>query len=110
MANVVVRSSIRPDPALVAQLQGSGVATVHEVMGRRGLLASSLRPAYPGTRIAGRAVTVLSQAGDNLMIQAAVELCDPGDILAVALVSGHALSLGSTPTNKRKGRSSPCQA
>lgn len=87
MANVVVRSSVRPDPDLVAELRRLGVATVHEAMGRRGLLASYLRPVYPSAHIAGRAVTVLSQAGDNLMIHAAVELCEPGDILAVALVS-----------------------
>jgi len=56
-------------------------------MGRRGLLGPHLRPIYPGARIAGRAVTVLSQAGDNLMIHAAMERCEQGDIMAVALVS-----------------------
>ena len=87
MRNVVVRSSVHPDPDGVAELGRLGVATVHEAMGRSGLLASCLRPVYPGRRVAGRAVTVLSQPGDNLMIHAAVEVCGPGDILAVAVTS-----------------------
>lgn len=86
-SHVVVRSQLRPDPCDVAELGRLGVATVHEAMGRRGLLASYLRPAYRGARVAGRAVTVLSQPGDNLMIHAAIEVCEPGDILAVAVTS-----------------------
>lgn len=85
--HMVVRSERRPDPALVAELGRIGVATAHEAMGRTGLLGSRLRPIYPGARVAGRAVTVLSQAGDNLMIHAAAEMCEPGDILVVALLS-----------------------
>ena len=84
---VVVRATRSPEPALVAELGRLGVATVHEAMGRTGLLGSCLRPIYPGARIAGRAVTVLSQAGDNLMIHVAQELCRPGDVLVVGLVS-----------------------
>ena len=87
MPNVIVRSSAGPDPHDVAELRRLGVATVHEAMGRRGLLATYLRPVFPGARIAGRAVTVLSQPGDNLMIHAAVEMCRPGDVVAVAYTS-----------------------
>jgi len=87
VADVVVRTVPRPDAAAVTALGEQGVATVHEAMGRRGLMQSYLRPIYPGARIAGRAVTVLSQPGDNLMIHAAVEVCEPGDVLVVATVS-----------------------
>lgn len=85
--SVVVVTSAGPDEATVADLARSGVATVHEAMGRAGLLGTHLRPIYPGARMAGRAVTVLTQAGDNLMIHAAVEQCRRGDVLVVATMS-----------------------
>ena len=81
--HVIVRSDRRPDPEDVAVLGRVGVATAHEAMGRRGLTHPDLRPIYPGARIAGRAVTVLSHPGDNLMIHAAVEVCAEGDLLVV---------------------------
>jgi 4-hydroxy-4-methyl-2-oxoglutarate aldolase len=56
-------------------------------MGKRGLVEPVLRPIYSGARIAGRAITVLSHPGDNLMIHAAVEQCGPGDILVVTTTS-----------------------
>lgn len=87
MRNIVVAIDRGPDADWVADLRRAGVATVHEAMGRAGLLAASMRPIYPGSRIAGRAVTVLSQAGDNLMIHAAVEQCRAGDVLVVATMS-----------------------
>ncbi|WP_205857234.1 4-carboxy-4-hydroxy-2-oxoadipate aldolase/oxaloacetate decarboxylase, partial [Phytoactinopolyspora endophytica] len=65
------------------RLAGYGVATVHEAMGRTGYLGASIRPAWPGARIGGTAVTVLCWPGDNLMIHVAVEQCRPGDVLVV---------------------------
>ena len=84
---VVVRQIDRPPANLVADLQRHGVSTVHEAQGRRGLLASYMRPIYAGALIAGPAITVLVPPGDNLMIHAAVEVCQPGDVLVVATTS-----------------------
>ncbi|MGI5488273.1 4-carboxy-4-hydroxy-2-oxoadipate aldolase/oxaloacetate decarboxylase [Microtetraspora malaysiensis] len=85
--HVIVRTRRRPDPEAVAVFERLGVATAHEAMGRRGLTDAVLRPIYPGGRVAGRAVTVLSQPGDNLMIHACIEQCGPGDVLVVATTS-----------------------
>jgi len=84
---VVVRQIDRPPANLVADLQRYGVSTVHEAQGRRGLLASYMRPIYAGALIAGPAITVLVPPGDNLMIHVAVEVCQPGDVLVVATTS-----------------------
>ena len=81
--NVVVTDIERADAAVVEALAGHGVATVHEAMGRTGLVGASLRPIQAGARIAGTAVTVLCWPGDNLMIHVAVEQCRPGDVLVV---------------------------
>ena len=81
--HVVVRTMERADRATVAVLGEAGTATVHEAIGRRGYLGPELRPIQQGTKLAGSAVTVLSHPGDNIMIHAAVEVCQPGDVLVV---------------------------
>ncbi|MFY1692787.1 4-carboxy-4-hydroxy-2-oxoadipate aldolase/oxaloacetate decarboxylase [Plantactinospora sp. WMMB782] len=85
--HVVVRTDVGPPADAVALLARQGVSTVHEAQGRTGLLGHLLRPIYPGARIAGRAVTVSAQPGDNLMIHAAVEQTRPGDVLVVGFTS-----------------------
>jgi 4-hydroxy-4-methyl-2-oxoglutarate aldolase len=84
---VVVTDVPRADPQDADRLGGYGVATVHEALGRAGYLGPEFRPAWPGARIGGTAVTVLCWPGDNLMIHVSIELCRPGDVLVVATTS-----------------------
>jgi 4-hydroxy-4-methyl-2-oxoglutarate aldolase len=83
MKTVVVRNIKRADPNAVGVLSGLGVSTTHEAMGRTGLMKPYMRPIWPGAGIAGPAVTVLAQPGDNWMIHVAVEQCKAGDVLVV---------------------------
>jgi 4-hydroxy-4-methyl-2-oxoglutarate aldolase len=64
-----------------------GVATVHEAQARTGLMRPYLRPIYPSAKASGSAITISSQPGDNLMLHAAMELCQPGDVLVVTTTS-----------------------
>jgi 4-hydroxy-4-methyl-2-oxoglutarate aldolase len=71
----------RPDQQLVDRLSAFGVATVHEAMGRVGLMRPYIRPVYPTARLCGPAVTVLLQPGDNWMLHVAAEQVRDGDVL-----------------------------
>jgi len=81
---IVRRNIERADPAVVENLGRFGVATIHEAMGRVGLMKPGLRPIYPGAMVCGTAVTVLAQPGDNWMLHVAAEELRAGDVVVVA--------------------------
>lgn len=87
MSGIVVRTISRASSDVIDRLARAGVATVHESQNRTGLLDPGVVPRQHGTRIAGSAVTALCAPGDNLMLHAAVEVLEPGDVLVVALSS-----------------------
>ncbi len=78
---VVHRTVDRADPAAVEALSRFGVATVHEAMGRLGLMRPYIRPVYEGATLCGTAVTVLLQPGDNWMLHVAAEQVREGDVV-----------------------------
>lgn len=82
--HIVVTSIERAPRPTIDRLAPVGTATVHEAIGRRGYIGPHIRPIQQDVRIAGSAVTVLSHPGDNGMVHAAVERCEPGDVLVVA--------------------------
>jgi 4-hydroxy-4-methyl-2-oxoglutarate aldolase len=81
---VVKRRIERADPAAVEKLSRFGVATIHEAMGRVGLMKAYIRPVYRGAKICGTAVTILLQPGDNWMMHVAAEQLQPGDVAVAA--------------------------
>lgn len=84
---VVRRNIDRAAKPAVASLAGFGVATIHEAMGRVGLMHPYMRPIYPGARLCGPAVTVLLHPGDNWMLHVAVEQIAPGDVVVAAITA-----------------------
>src|SRR3974390_3026287 len=86
-SGIAIRNIHRADASSVAQLTAYGVSTIHEAMGRLGLLASYMRPIYPGARICGPAVTIFAHPGDNWMLHVAAEMLLPGDVVILGTSS-----------------------
>src|ERR1700691_1565232 len=86
-SGIAIRSIMRADPTALAQLAQFGVATVHEAMGRSGLLASYMRPIYPGAKVCGTAITIFAHPGDNWMLHVAAEFLQQGDVVVLGTSS-----------------------
>jgi 4-hydroxy-4-methyl-2-oxoglutarate aldolase len=84
---IVKRNIERADHGAVERLAAFGSATVHEAMGRVGLMKPYVRPIWPGAQVGGTAVTVLLHPGDNWMLHVAAEQIQPGDIVVAALTA-----------------------
>jgi 4-hydroxy-4-methyl-2-oxoglutarate aldolase len=84
---IVKRNIVRADRDAVEKLARFGVATIHEAMGRIGLMKPYMRPIYGGARLCGAAVTVLLQPGDNWMLHVAAEQLKEGDVVVAACTS-----------------------
>ena len=87
---IVKRNIVRADKVAVDRLSGFGVATIHEAMGRIGLMKPTMRPIYTGAHLCGTAVTVLLQPGDNWMMHVVAEQLQPGDVVIAAVTSDNA--------------------
>src|SRR6202166_736798 len=87
-SGIAVKSVTRADAASVAELSKYGVATIHEAMGRVGLLAPYMRPIYPGAKVCCTAETIFAHPGDNWMLHVAAELLEAGDSAAALLQAG----------------------
>src|SRR6202046_1386906 len=86
-SGLAVKQVTRADAASVAELAKHGVATVHEAMGRVGLLQAYMRPIYAGAKACGTAITIFAHPGDNWMLHVAAELLKPGDIAVLGTSS-----------------------
>lgn len=84
---VVHTDIVRADREAADQLAELGATTVHEALGRVGLMRPFMRPIYPGARISGTAITILLQPGDNWMMHVAAEQIRPGDVVVAVPVS-----------------------
>ena len=84
---IVRRNIVRADKRAIEQLAQFGVATIHEAMGRVGLMQPYIRPIYTGAHFCGPAVTVLLQPGDNWMLHVAAEQIQEGDVVVAAVTT-----------------------
>ena len=91
---VVYRNIQRADEDVAGKLAAFGTATVHEAMGRVGLMTPNMRPIYAGAQASGTAVTVLLQPGDNWMLHVAAEQIRPGDVVVAAVTAATTMSPG----------------
>jgi 4-hydroxy-4-methyl-2-oxoglutarate aldolase len=86
-SGIAVRNIQRAEADAVSKLAKFGVATIHEAMGRLGLLAPYMRPIYPGARMCGPAITVFEHPGDNWMLHVAAEFIQMGDVVVLGMSS-----------------------
>jgi 4-hydroxy-4-methyl-2-oxoglutarate aldolase len=86
-SGIAIKHIARASPSAIAELAKYGAATVHEAMGRTGLLASYMRPIYPSAKVCGPAVTVFAHPGDNWMLHVVAEMLQQGDVVVLGTSS-----------------------
>src|SRR5450432_3074429 len=86
-SGIAIKNVTRADASSVAELAKHGVATVHEALGRMGLMEAYMRPVYPGAKVCGTAVTIFAHPGDNWMLHVAAEMLQTGDIAVLGTSS-----------------------
>ena len=86
MEKYVIKNIPRPTNNIILQYEALDVSTIYEAQGKQGIMAPYLKPILPNRIIVGPAVTVVCPVGDNLMIHAAIEVCQPGDIVVITTV------------------------
>jgi len=102
---VVYRNIQRADREAADALAKLGSATVHEAMGRVGLMKPHMRPIYAGAQVSGTAVTVLLQPGDNWMLHVAAEQIQPGDnVISACPTDNPDGLLGYPPAHRLQAR------
>jgi len=84
---VVYRNIQRTEAHIADRLAAFGSATVHEAMGRVGLMKPYMRPVYAGAQVSGTAVTVLLHPGDHWMMHVVAEQIRPGDVVVAAITA-----------------------
>ncbi len=90
-SGIAIKNVTRADATSVAELAKYGVATVHEAMGRLGLIGRpTCGPIYPGAKVCGTAVTIFAHPGDNWMLHVAAEMLQPGDVAVLGTSSENA--------------------
>ncbi|PLW78594.1 4-carboxy-4-hydroxy-2-oxoadipate aldolase/oxaloacetate decarboxylase [Cohaesibacter celericrescens] len=80
----VIENIERPDASVVEAISHFTPATIHEAQGRRGAIASRIKPIYNGMTVCGPAITIRAHPGDNIMLQLAISIAKPGDVLVFA--------------------------
>lgn len=79
----VLKCERRVSPAYVERFSKLPVANVSDAMSRMVAGGAQLRPLHRGGKLVGPAFTVVTRPGDNLMVHAAIDRADAGDVVVV---------------------------
>ena len=77
------------DPDVIARFKQLPTGNVADCMGRFRAMSDTITPMVPGVPMCGTAVTVMTRAGDNLLVHKALEVARPGDVIVVDTLGGY---------------------